>query len=152
MSICSITIKIKDCFPKDSSIPFEKYICHISSNDFESQIPLAEKEYISFQNVKKYVNEDLKFKLILLDKEDKSLIGMCEIVIPYENINQITPPNSFTKEQQIKILMDLKTKRKLFRTVISPGDIYLLIVLEINVISRATIKKTLTSKKLKSST
>ena len=147
MSICSITIKIKDYFPKIESIPFKNYVCHISNGDTESEIPLMEKDFKICQNIKKFVNEDIKYKLLLLDIIDNSLIGMCEIVIPYIIINQINPSNSFIKEQQIKLLMDLKTKRKLFGTVISPGDIFLLISAEVEVISKATLKKILLVKK-----
>ena len=152
MSICSITIKIKDYFPKIESIPFKNYVCHISNGDTESEIPLTEKDFKICQNIKKFVNEDIKYKLLLLDIIDNSLIGMCEIVIPYIIINQINPSNSFIKEQQIKLLMDLKTKRKLFGTVISPGDIFLLISAEVEVISKATLKKNITSKKIKTTT
>ena len=149
MSICSITIRIKDYFPKIDSIPFQNYVCSISNEDTKSEIPLSEKDFKICQNIKKFVNEDIKYKLLLLDIIDNTLIGMCEIVIPYVIINQITPSNSFTKEQQIKLLMDLKTKRKLFGTIINPGDIFLLISAEVEVISKATLKKNVTSKKMK---
>jgi hypothetical protein len=56
---------------------------------------------------------------------------MCEMVISYNIISQISPPNRFIKEQQKKLLMDLKAKRKLFGTVLNMGDIYLNIYSEI---------------------
>jgi hypothetical protein len=73
-----------------------------------------------------------------------SLIGMCDITIPYNIISQITPPNGFIQEQQKKILMDLKTKRKLFGTVLNMGDIYLNIYSEIYLSDKKEPKKNIT--------
>ena len=53
------------------------------------------------------------------------------MTISYNIISQINPPNGFIQEQQKKLLMDLKTKRKLFGTVLNTGDIYLNIYSEI---------------------
>ena len=73
-----------------------------------------------------------------------SLIGMCDITIPYNIISQITPPNGFIQEQQKKILMDVNTKRKLFGTVLNMGDIYLNIYSEIYLSDKKEPKKNIT--------
>ena len=131
MSTCSILIKIKDYFPKIDSIPYQNYICLFTNGENEGQIPLISKEDETFQHQIKNVLNDIKYKIHVLDYNDMSLIGMCEMVISYKIISQITPPNGFVQEQQKKLLMDTNTKRKLFGTVLNMGDIYLNIYSEI---------------------
>ena len=131
MSTCSILIKIKDYFPKIESIPYQNFICLFTNGESEGQIPLISKEEETFQHQIKNVLNDIKYKIHVLDYNDMSLIGMCEMVISYNIISQITPPNGFVQEQQKKLLMDTNTKRKLFGTVINMGDIYLNIYSEI---------------------
>ena len=131
MSTCTIIIKIKDYFPKIESIPYQNYICLFTSGENEGQIPLVSQENESYQHQIKNVVSDIKYKVHVLDYNDMSLIGMCEMVISYNIISQITPPNGFIQEQQKKLLMDLKTKRKLFGTILNMGDIYLNIYSEI---------------------
>ena len=131
MSTCTIIIKIKDYFPKSQSIPYENYICLFTNGENEGQIPLVSKENESYQHQIKNVVSDIKYKVHVLDFNDMSLIGMCEMVISYNIISQISPPNGFIQEQHKKLLMDLKTKRKLFGTVLNMGDIYLNIYSEI---------------------
>ena len=131
MSTCTIIIKIKDYFPKIESIPYQNYICLFTSGENEGQIHLVSQENESYQHTIKNVVSDIKYKVHVLDFNDMSLIGMCEMVISYNIISQISPPNGFIQEQQKKLLMDLKTKRKLFGTVLNMGDIYLNIYSEI---------------------
>ena len=131
MSSCSITIKIKDYFPKIESIPYQNFICLFTNGESEGQIPLISKDNETYKHQIKNVLSDIKYKIHVLDYNDMSLIGMCEMVISYAIINQITPPNGFIQEQQKKLLMDTNTKRKLFGTVLNMGDIYLNIYSEI---------------------
>ena len=79
----------------------------------------------------KNILSDIKYKIHVLDYNDMSLIGMCEMVISYDIISQISPPNGFIQEQQKRLLMDTNTKRKLFGTILNMGDIYLNIYSEI---------------------
>ena len=131
MKTCSIIIKIKDYFPKIDSIPYQNFICLFTNGENEGQIPLISKENESYKHQVKNVLSDIKYKIHVLDYNDMSLIGMCEMVISYDIISQITPPNGFIQEQQKKLLMDTNTKRKLFGTVLNIGDIYLNIYSEI---------------------
>ena len=131
MSTCTIIIKVKDYFPKIDSIPYQNYICLFTSGENEGQVPLISQENESYQHQIKNVVSDIKYKVHVLDYNDMSLIGMCEMAISYSIISQINPPNGFIQEQQKKLLMDLKTKRKLFGTVLNMGDIYLNIYSEI---------------------
>ena len=131
MKSCSVSFKIKDYFPKIETIPFDEYVCLFINGDFNEKIPLIEKDYNICKHQINNVNSDLKYKIHLVNINDFSLIGMCEIIIPYSIISQIDTPGSFIKEQQLKLLVDLKTKRKLFGTIISSGDIYLYISAEV---------------------
>ena len=131
MSTCTIIIKIKDYFPKIDSIPYQNFICLFTNGENEGQIPLISQDNESFQTQIKNVVSDIKYKIHVLDYNDMSLIGMCEMSISYNIIRQISPPNGFIQEQQKKLLMDLKTKRKLFGTILNTEDIYLNIYSEI---------------------
>ena len=131
MSTCTIIIKVKDYFPKIDSIPYQNFICLFTNGENEGQVPLISQENESYQHQVKNVVSDIKYKIHVLDYNDMSLIGMCEMTISYSIISQIAPPNGFIQEQQKKLLMDLKTKRKLFGTVLNMGDIYLNIYSEI---------------------
>ena len=141
MRSCIITFRIKDYFPKLSNIPFEEYACLFVGEDFNEKIPLIEKDFNICKHQVNNINSDLKYKVHLVSITDYSLIGMCEIVIPYSIIAQIDIPGSFIKEQQLKLFTDLKTKRKLFGTIISPGDIYLYISAEVYVNNQNNIDR-----------
>ena len=140
MIACNIIIKIKDYFPKTDTIPYENYICLFSYNDYEEQIPFLPDESKTIQHQIRNITSDIKYKVHILDYNDMSLIGMCEMTVLYDILNQITPPNGFTQEQQKKLLIDLKTKRKLFGTIVNIGDIFLNIYSEIYVISKTSME------------
>ena len=141
MISCKVIIKIKDYFPKTDTIPYENYICLFSYNDYEEQIPFLPDESRTIQHQIRNITSDIRYKVHILDFNDMSLIGMCEMSILYDIMNQITPPNGFTQEQQKKLLIDLKTKRKLFGTIVNIGDIFLNIYSEIYVISRTSMEQ-----------
>ena len=141
MRSCTITFKIKDYFPKIDSIPFEEYFCLFINGDFNEKISLIEKDFNICKHQINNVNSDLKYKIHIVNINDGSLIGICEIVIPYAIISQIEVPGTFIKEQQLKLFIDLKTKRKLFGTLLSSGDIYLYISAEVSVNNQNNLGK-----------
>ena len=141
MRSCEITFKIKDYFPKIDSIPFEDYVCLFINGDFSEKISLIEKDFNTCKHQINNVNSDLKYKIHIVNINDSSLIGICEIVIPYAIISQIDTPGTFIKEQQLKLFIDLKTKRKLFGTLLSTGDIYLYLSAEVFVNNQNIEKK-----------
>ena len=151
MKSCSISFKIKDYFPKINSIPFDEYVCLFINGDFNEKIPLIEKDYNICTHQINNVNSDLKYKIHLVNINDFSLVGICEVVIPYSIIAQIDTPGKFIKEQQLKLFTDVKTKRKLFGTIISTGDIYLYISAEVFVNNCIDKKKKNTTMKQKNS-
>ena len=136
MLTCSLTIKIKDYFPKTDSIPYSNYICLFSCGEYQGQIPFLPDESKYLQHQLKNISSDIKYKVLILDFNDMTLIGMCEMTIAYKVLNRIMPKNGFIQEQQKKLIIDTKTKRKLFGTLINSGDIYLKIYAEVSLISK----------------
>ena len=136
MLSCRLTIKIKDYFPKTDSIPYSNYICLFSCGEYQGQIPFIPDESKYLQHQIKNISSDIKYKVLILDFNDMTLIGMCEMSIAFKVLNRIIPQNGFIQEQQKKLLIDTKTKRKLFGTVINSGDIYLNIYTEVFLISK----------------
>ena len=136
MLSCRLTIKIKDYFPKTDTIPYSNYICLFSCGEFQGQIPFIPDESKFLQHQIKNISSDIKYKVLILDFNDMTLIGMCEMSIAYKVLNRIIPHNGFIQEQQKKLIIDTKTKRKLFGTVINSGDIFLNIYTEVFLISK----------------
>ena len=139
MFTCNIIVKIKDYYPKTENIPYQNFTCVFTSGDNEFQIPLVSEESDIFQYQMKNITSDIKYKVHVLDHNDMSLIGMCDMVISYDILNQLTPPNGFVQEQQKILLMDPKTKRKLFGSVMNAGDIYLNLYSEIYLCKKSVI-------------
>ena len=136
MLSCRLTIKIKDYFPKTDTIPYSNYICLFSCGEYQGQIPFIPDESKFLQHQIKNISSDIKYKVLILDFNDMTLIGMCEMSIAYKVLNRIIPQNGFIQEQQKKLIIDTKTKRKLFGTVINSGDIFLNIYTEVFLISK----------------
>ena len=136
MLSCRLTIKIKDYFPKTDTIPYSNYICLFSCGEYQGQIPFIPDESKFLQHQIKNISSDIKYKVLILDFNDMTLIGMCEMSIAYKVLNRIIPQNGFIQEQQKKLIIDTKTKRKLFGTVINNGDIFLNIYTEVFLISK----------------
>ena len=122
---CIITLKIKDCYPKNNLIPFDKFVCLFTYGDFFGKIPLIQKATNICKHEISTINSDIKYNIHILEYSDSSLIGICEMVIPFIKIKKINPPGSMTQEQKIKLIIDLNTKRKLFGKITNSGDIFL---------------------------
>ena len=149
MYTCNITIKIKDYNPKIENIPYQNYTCVFTCEDVEFQMPLIAQESDIFQHQMKNITTDLKYKIHILDHNDMTLIGMCDLLISYDILSQLSPPNGFVQEQRKKLFMDPKTKRKLFGSVMNAGDIYLDLYSEIYLCKKTNITKKKEIKKLK---
>ena len=149
MLSCRLTIKIKDYFPKVNSIPYTNYICLFTCGEYQGQIPFLPDETKFLQHQLKNISTDIKYKVLILDFNDMTLIGMCEMNIAYKVLSRILPQNGFIQEQQKKLIIDTKTKRKLFGTVINSGDIYLNIYTEVFLISKNFNDQKIKNSKLK---
>ena len=149
MYTCNITIKIKDYNPKIENIPYQNYTCVFTCEDVEFQMPLIAQESDICQHQIKNITSDLKYKIHILDHNDMTLIGMCDLLISYDILSQLSPPNGFVQEQTKKVFMDPKTKRKLFGSIMNVGDIYLDIYCEIYLCKKVNITKKKEIKKIK---
>ena len=149
MLSCRLTIKIKDYFPKVTSIPYTNYICLFTCGEYQGQIPFLPDETKFLQHQLKNISTDIKYKVLILDFNDMTLIGICEMNIAYKVLSRILPQNGFIQEQQKKLIIDTKTKRKLFGTVINSGDIYLNIYTEVFLISKNFNDQKIKNSKLK---
>ena len=149
MLTCQLTIKIKDYFPKVTSIPYSNYICVFTYGEYQGQIPFLPDETKFLQHQIKNISSDIKYKDHILDFNDMTLIGMCEMNIAYKVLSRIFPQNGFIQEQQKKLIIDTKTKRKLFGTVIDSGDIFLNIYTEVFLISKSLNEQKMKNSKLK---
>jgi hypothetical protein len=69
------------------------------------------------------------------------------MTVSYKVINQKSPPNVFIQVQQKKLLIDLKTKRKSFGTIVNTRDIYLNIFAKVFIVSRQSIAQKIINKK-----
>ena len=149
MYTCNITIKIKDYNPKIETIPYQNYTCVFTCEDVEFQMPLIAQESDICQHQIKNITSDLKYKIHILDHNDMTLIGMCDLLISYDILSQLSPPNGFVQEQTKKVFMDPKTKRKLFGSIMNVGDIYLDIYCEIYLCKKVNVTKKKEIKKIK---
>ena len=122
---CIITLKIKDYFPKINTIPYDNFVCLFTYGDFFGKIPLIQKSTSICKHEISTINSDIKYNIHILEYSDSSLIGICEMVIPFIKIKKINPPGTLIQEQKTKLIIDLNTKRKLFGKITNSGDIFL---------------------------
>ena len=129
---CIITLKINDYFPKIESIPYENFICLFSFEDFKGKIPLSNNDNNNkIAHEISIINSDIKYTIHILEYNSNSLIGMCELLIPLIKLRQINPPCTIIQEQKLKLIIDVNTKRKLFKTLVTSSDIFLFLRAEI---------------------
>ena len=128
---CIITIKIIDFLPKVNSIPYENYKCIFFNDDFTENIYLNKSSNKIFIQETPKINSDIKYTIHILESKSNSLIGISELIIPLIELKKSKPPCTIKKEQKIKIIIDINTKRKLFKTLINSTDMFFLIKTEI---------------------
>ena len=128
---CIITLKINDYFPKIESIPYQNFVCLFTYGDFKGKILLSQNNNNICTHEINKINSDMKYIIHILDSNSSSLIGMCELLIPFIKLRQMNPPCTIIQEQKLKVIIDMNTKRKLFKTLINSSDIFLFLRAEI---------------------
>ena len=135
--VLSVTIAIKDYFPKDKNIPYDKFICIFNNNNFNSKIKLSN---IQTQNFFKHkvecINSNIVYNLHMLDSTKNSLIGIYQLIINFDKIKNLNVNDILTQEETAKLIIDSKTKRKLFDKITNLGDIYLILSSEIKILDK----------------
>ena len=127
MNCYSILIKIKDFFPKKGNIPFDNFICIFSNDFFEGRISLMQNEYQYINQEIKDINSDINYKINVLDLISKKLIGTCDYTISYNKIKNLNIGTSINFNNQLKLLINQKSKNDLFDNYHILNDIYLTI-------------------------
>jgi len=141
MANCQITLKIKDLFPKIESLSLYNLKCLISNGNNISEIYFSNYKKEKYIHQPKVVNSDIIYKIKLINCENSSLIGASELIVPYSIITQINQINPIIYNDQIKLIMDQKTKRRIFGSLIGEESIILSIIIEISLIAENTKKK-----------
>ena len=135
--LLSVKITLKDYFPKSKSITYENFICLISHKNTQSQLrfsTLSEQNFIR-QKIES-LNSNIIYNIHIFDSIKKSLIGICQFSINFEKIKNLNINDILTQEENIKLIIDSKTKRKFFDNITNMGDIYLLISTEIKILNK----------------
>ena len=131
-----VTITIKDFIPKDKSIPYENYVCLFSLNDYNATINLSN---LNNQNIKHKIdsfNSNIIYNLHMFDSTNNSLIGIYQLLINFDKIKHLNHNDTLTQEETAKLIIDQKTKRKIFDKITNMGDIYLILSIEIKLIDK----------------
>ena len=135
--LLSIKITIKDYFPKEEYIPYENFVCLFNNNNFNAKINLNN---LSNQNyiIHKFEtnNANIIYNLHMLDSFKNSLIGIYQLIINFDKIKNLNINDTLTQEETAKLIIDSKTKRKIFDNITNMGDIYLLLTTEIKILDK----------------
>ena len=136
--LLSVTIAIKDYFPKDKSIQYENYICLFSHQNTTKKINLSNlKEQNFIKDEVESLNSNIVYNLHILDSNKKSLIGIYQLVINFDKIKNLNVNDTLIQEETAKLIIDPKTKRKIFNKIINMTDIYLLLSIEIKILDKS---------------
>ena len=137
MSNYRVKIKINDFFPKIDAIPYDDFICLISCNNYFSRIKLTEYENQQFKfDLKIIKNTDLLFTIKLINYIDNNkLVGMYNLIIPHNKVNQILQREISLYKQQVKLIMNSNVKIKLFGIMMNITNIYLDLIFQISSLS-----------------
>ena len=137
MANYKVKIKINDYFPKIDAIPYDDFICLISCNNYYSRIKLTEYENQQFKfDLKIIRNIDLLFNIKVINYIDNNkLVGMYNLIIPHNKVNQILQRDVSLYKQQIKLIMNSNVKIKLFGVMMNITNIYLDLIFQISSIN-----------------
>ena len=135
--LLSISIAIKDFIPKDKHLPYENYICLFSHNNLNSKIHLSNlQNHNSIKHRIESCNSNIVYDIHMFDSKKKSLIGIYHLIINFDKIKNLNVNDTLTQEEMAKLIIDQKTKRKLFNRINNMSDIFLNLSTEIKVIDK----------------
>ena len=121
-----ISFKIKNYSPKLNSISFKDYLCILINGDFQIRIPLISNNYSFSKYELKNTKSGSFYKISLFDNKNKLLISTSDFIIPSKIFDKINN-KSFIYDKQIKFLIGMKTKLKLFGSLNKIRDILITI-------------------------
>jgi hypothetical protein len=76
----------------------------------------------------------------IIDSNKNSLIGIGQLFIYFDKIKNLNINDTLTQEEKVKLIIDSKTKRKIFDNVYNNGEIYLYLLTEIKIIDKNIIE------------
>ena len=134
----SVKISIKDIFPKSAKIPFEKFICLLTYNNFSGKINLKNlSNNNSIKHKTDIYNSNIIYNVNIIDSNNNnSLIGISQLIIYFDKIKNLNINDTLTQEEKIRIIIDSKMKRKIFEKIYNIGEIYLIFLTEIKIIDK----------------
>ena len=134
--LLSITISIKDYFPKNKSIQYENYICLFTHNNFASKLSLFNLQSQFIKHKVESNNSNIVYNIHMFDSTKNSLIGICQLTINFDKIKNLNVNDALTQEETVELIIDPKTKRKIFDKIANMGDIYLILATEIKILDK----------------
>ena len=133
----SVKISIKEIIPE--KLIYNNYICLFTYNNFNGKINIDNK--MSQNPIKHnvdFINSNIIYNLHIIDSNKNSLVGICQLIINFDKIKNLNINDTLTQEEKIKLIIDSKTKRKLFNNIYNIGDIYLNLITEIKIVDKNT--------------
>ena len=139
----SVKIKIKDFFPKNENISYDNYVCLFSYNNFNGKIYLKNinnQNQNSINHKVENFNSNIIYGIHLFDANKNSLVGISQLIIYFDKIKNLNVNDKLIQEERVKLIMDSKTKRKIFNKIYNIGDIFLNLLIEIKIIDKSSLE------------
>ena len=132
-----VKISIKDFFPKNENIPYDNFICLFTHHNFNGKISLSNlANNNSIKHKTESFNSNIIYNLHMLDAKKNSLIGIYQLIIFFDKIKNLNINDTLTQDDTAKLIIDSKTKRKIFDKIYSIGDIYLNLLTEVKILDK----------------
>ena len=137
----SVKIKIRDFFPKNENISYDNYICLFKHNNFSGKINLGG---VNNQNYIKHrvdcFNSNIIYSIHLFEVNKNSLVGISQLIIYFDKIKNLNINDTLTQEEKVRLIIDTKTKRKIFDKIYNLSDIYLNLITEIKIVDKKSLE------------
>ena len=138
MTNCNITIEITNYEPKYlPNIDFTDLICFFKYENIEETINLGDHFNQKINHILKNIKSDIKYYVRLKSQKSKSLIGLCNFIIPIYKINKANINATFIYSKNCLLTMIESTKRTIFGSLSKERNFILEINSKIQIISKS---------------
>ena len=132
-----VKISIKDFFPKNENIPYDDFICLFTHHNFNGKISLSNlANNNSIKHKTESFNSNIIYNLHMLDSKKNSLVGIYQLIVFFDKIKNLNINDTLTQDDTAKLIIDSKTKRKIFDKIYNIGDIYLNLLTEVKILDK----------------
>ena len=126
-----VTLRIEDYGPKVPNIKFNNFICLMLNENYIGHIPLSGMQpYECTQEIKE-LKSDIRYNIRIFTADDNVLIGISEFLLAQSVIEAADENTTVTISKRCKLSIDMKTKIKLFGSVVKTCDLFLDIAAEV---------------------